>query len=136
MLFPVYLYLLLSRLHLSGGTTQDLPLCQVAAGLEIQGQVNGWTCNGSVPVTPVCNWDKVFCDVNGSVTQIWLNNVANYSITGTLSTFIGQLTSLRQLSVDFSDLRGTIPTEIGRIKMSLVKVSLIFARQPDELVVH
>lgn len=93
-------------------SSQNLALCEVAAGLGIRGNITGWTCTGSLPTISVCAWEAVKCD--GNVTEIWLANTGNYSITGTLSTFIGELASLKILSVVYSDLHGTIPSEIGK----------------------
>ena len=40
----------------------------------------------------------------------------NNSITGTIPTSVGKMTSLIQLSLDVLELRGTIPTEIGNLR--------------------
>ena len=87
-------------------------MCSLASGL---GGVSGWTCYGGAPtVGNVCsgstsNWAGVTCS-SSNVVQIskWKS-----SLSGSLSSSIGTLTSLTSIYLPFNSIGGTLPTTIG-----------------------
>jgi len=89
-------------------------MCDLAAGFK---GMSSWNCkNGRPSSGSVCSsnnvtsWEGVYCDSDFNVIEIFLYNS---SLTGTLSTSIGFLTSLQYLIFDSDQLSGTIPTTIG-----------------------
>ena len=88
-------------------------MCKLREGMEGP-FLSSWLCDDSgYPVngnTGLCSWGSVTCDLDGYVVSIYQYGK---QITGTLSTYIGQVTTLTTLVLDKNQLVGTLPTEIG-----------------------
>ena len=79
-------------------------MCAITQGFSIPPP--GWSCSN---LSMVCSWNGVGCSGNGFVNIL---NIAQ-GVSGTISTLIGSLTSLNQLTIQHSSVLGNIPTEIG-----------------------
>jgi hypothetical protein len=85
---------------------------------EVGDLVNTWAnTEGWLQVESECNWFGISCDNNGSVTQIafydYDNNLTN-TFVGSIPPDIGLLSSLRGISIRYSEVTGTIPESIGQ----------------------
>ena len=99
-----------------GGT--DLEREALVALYESTGGLTwrGWKEDGGWLEGDPCEdaWFDVTCDsVTGSVTEL---NLEYNDLKGTIPTEIGNLQWLEKLSLAFNDLTGTIPTEIGNLQ--------------------
>ena len=99
-----------------GGT--DLEREALVALYESTGGLTwrGWKEDGGWLEGDPCEdaWFDVTCDsVTGSVTEL---NLEYNDLKGTIPTEIGNLQALEKLSLAFNDLTGTIPTEIGNLQ--------------------
>lgn len=54
--------------HASFDPQQDIAMCALAKLIRNPSQ--GWSCNGSLPLLPTCQWSNVEC-ANNSVTSIY-----------------------------------------------------------------
>ena len=88
-------------------------MCDLARSLDFEGFIEGWSCLSDVPNVAICEWATVECDVSGRVAKFYLSDTVNVTVSGTLPTSVGQLLSLEALSITYSGLHGSIPTEIG-----------------------
>ena len=79
-------------------------MCAIAQGLSTPPP--GWSCSN---LSMVCSWTGVGC--SGKELVVSLSIVQG--VSGTISTLVGSLTSLNQLTIQHSSVLGTIPTEIG-----------------------
>jgi hypothetical protein len=86
-------------------------MCALAAGL-----VNpppSWSCTAAAasaaPLTPVCSWSGVNCSSSLAVTAI---DLTARSLAGSISSAVGQLTSLASLKLSNNTLTGDIPDSI------------------------
>lgn len=59
-----------------------------------------------------CQWHGVTCDENGNITDIIL---LNNNLTGTISSGLGELSTLKTLHLGGNNLVGAIPTEIANL---------------------
>ena len=109
-----------------GGT--DLEREALVALYESTGGLTwrGWKEDGGWLEGDPCEdaWFDVTCDsVTGSVTEL---NLEYNDLKGTIPTEIGNLQALEKLSLAFNDLTGTIPTEIGNLQSLTGGLSLAF----------
>ena len=94
---------------------QQTSMCKFASALDGP-SISSWTCDkNGYPFdgnNGLCRWQTVTCDTDGYVTSIF-----HYGkqLSGTLSTHIGQITTLSILVFDKNKLQGTLPTEIGML---------------------
>lgn len=63
-----------------------------------------------------CNATRLGCE-NGLVTQLLLGSESLVRLTGTLSSWIGQLTGLTLLDLTHNELVGTLVPELGRLTL-------------------
>ena len=74
-----------------------------------------WTNNSNwLSDKPLSSWAGVTTDSNGRVTQL---NLSSNNLRGSLSSELGQLTSLRRLNLMENRLRGSIPSELGSLSL-------------------
>ena len=67
-----------------------------------------WTSN-----TSVCSWMGITCDVYGNrVTSL---TIPDLGLTGTIPSYLGNLSSLQTLVLSHNWFSGTIPKEIGNL---------------------
>jgi hypothetical protein len=92
-----------------------LSLIQSIAGETFVANQQGWDRG-----TSVCNWHGIGCNNAAQVTRI---DLTGYSLHGTLPPLLGQLASLRDLTLANCGLKGSIPTAIARMS-SLEEVDL------------
>jgi hypothetical protein len=70
-----------------------------------------WKCDDTDSEQNICGgWHGVDCNEDKIVVSI---NMWGGRLGGTLSTFIGQLTSLTFLAINVNHIEGYIPTELG-----------------------
>jgi len=87
---------------------------------EAKGQE--WTVDGEGDTKWVdeyndhCKWYGVRCNDNGVVTEL---NLTSNSLSGRISSALGNLTSLEILDLHSNNLQGIIPTELGSL-MNLI----------------
>jgi hypothetical protein len=79
----------------------------------------GWDVACSLSVPPivctgpsVTSWAGVTCDANSKVTDI---SLVGSDLRGSIPTEIGLMTTLTQLNLNFNFITGTIPTETGQL---------------------
>jgi len=60
-----------------------------------------------------CEWEGFHCDINRSITGIFLRQK---QVQGTISTELGKLIDLKDLDLADNMIKGTIPNEIGQLK--------------------
>jgi hypothetical protein len=87
--------------------------------------ISGWNASAG---TSACGWDRVTCDTAGRVTELDLDcEPCPRQLEGVLPDVLGQLTTLRLLTLCGNSLRGTLPaawgvdgafTELKRLDMS------------------
>jgi hypothetical protein len=70
--------------------------------------MSDWVCDGTDQ--NVCNWNGVGC--NDDKMVYWISLIGS-SISGTLTTHIGQLSNLAHLILDANTINGSLPTELG-----------------------
>ena len=92
---------------------QQYAMCKVKEGMEGL-TLSNWVCDESgYPIdgnSGLCTWGYVSCDSNGLIVSI---NQYGKQITGTISSYIGQVTTLTTLIFDKNHLAGSLPSEIG-----------------------
>ena len=67
-----------------------------------------WTSN-----TSVCSWMGITCDIYGNrVTSL---TIPDLGLTGTIPSYLGNLSSLQTLVLSHNWFSGTIPKEIGNL---------------------
>ena len=97
-------------------TDQNSSMCDLWLGFGSPSALSNWGCSANrVPIISACSWSSVSCDSNncGMVTGIFFNGIR---IPGTLSSSLGQLTSLNTFVVEFSsELHGTLPLSVGSL---------------------
>lgn len=117
-------------------SSQDIGLCGLAAGLNwttIRGfaiPYRGWTCTSLGYATSPCTWTGVLCRYESllnlqSTDQCDLCFVSGGSavtlnlhylgLTGTISSLIGAITTLKAVRIDINSLTGTIAPDIGNL---------------------
>ena len=117
------------------GASQDEVLCDLLLTTNVHYASDGtWNCSGGKPSTPVCQqdnttWLGVSCE-DGCVTAIVLDGShINPSfvhtrrlwyetavlISGQLPASIGNLVTLKQLSLPWNVIKGSIPPAIGKL---------------------
>jgi hypothetical protein len=90
------------------GPTQQELLCLLKEGMDGSGMWN-WKCDGTED--NVCGgWHGVDCSEDKIVVSV---NMWGGRLGGTLSTHIGQLTTLTFFAMNVNRIKGTIPTELG-----------------------
>jgi len=99
-------------------------MCDLSASMKVTVSTSTWACTNGVPSTAICSgststWTGVTC-VNGAVTQI---DLGSKSLSGSVSSSIGFLTSLTTVKLGPNSLRGTIPTSLGLLGL-LTKLNL------------
>ena len=95
---------------------QKTAMCQLAAGFSPlpPSLSSTWKCDSSGnPLTEPCTWAAVACDPLCRVTSL---NLGNSGITGTLSSYVGQLTQLEGLFLYSNSIGGQLPFEIGYLQ--------------------
>lgn len=76
-----------------------------AAGGNFASPSNGWEGSGDE-----CTWIYVSCNYDGEVVEL---SLGDRSLTGTISTWIGELTALTTLGMDNNPaIGGTLPLEL------------------------
>ena len=95
---------------------QDTVLCDFVAATNIADLgYTGWSCLNRLPVTDICgssyrdSWSSVTC-TDGKVISI---SMYASSLSGTLPSSLGQLTSLTFLYISYTKIYGTIPSTFG-----------------------
>ncbi|OQY30290.1 MAG: hypothetical protein B6244_00065 [Candidatus Cloacimonetes bacterium 4572_55] len=92
----------------------DVPQNECEALVALYDSTGGdnWTDNSNWKSGTVCNdWDRVTVS-GGHVTEL---DISYNSLSGSIPTEIGNLTSLTRLYLSYNDLSGSIPTEIGNL---------------------
>lgn len=108
------LLLLLLRLAACAPSSLDVGLCGLQQSLVWTTRRGvpiphyGWTCSLGLADAP-CTWTGVICSGGAVVTL----NLYYLGLTGSLSSHIGSLTSLRALRMDVNTLTGSIPSSLG-----------------------
>lgn len=87
-------------------------MCDLSASLKVTTYSTTWACTSSVPVTGICTWAGVTCS-GGVVTEILIDMK---SLSGTISSSIGVLTSLVTLYLAGNKISGSIPSAIGTLQ--------------------
>ena len=97
-------------------------MCDMAAALDPPSVgVSGWACSAGTPTsTVICGWGGVTCNSDLSVTII---NIQFKTLSGSLPTSIGSITSLDHLSLGYNNIYGVIPESIGNLSL-LKKLAL------------
>ena len=101
-------------------------MCNLAAGFAplpsaYVTSAGHWICtNNYVHINDPCTWTNVACDPSCGVFAL---NLQNSGLTGTVSSYIGTLTTLQGLFLYSYSLAGTIPGEIGALtKLQLLEI--------------
>lgn len=84
-------------------------LCELAVALDASKKLVSWTCTNNIPDTSICQWDNVGCNDN----EIQHIDLFGVGLTGTISSAIGELTSLAFIDLSENSLHGTIPESLG-----------------------
>uniref|UniRef100_A0A1J3HRS7 non-specific serine/threonine protein kinase n=1 Tax=Noccaea caerulescens TaxID=107243 RepID=A0A1J3HRS7_NOCCA len=79
-----------------------------AGALQNRSVTESWT-NGS----RCCEWDGVFCDISGRVSELVLSD---QGLEGSISSSLGELSELRSLDLSRNQLKGKLPAEISKLK--------------------
>ena len=91
-------------------------ICQLAAGFSpLPTTLSGtWQCDSTgAPLYEPCTWEGVGCDPSCRIVAL---NLGNAGLSGTISSYIGQLTNLEGLSLYSNNIGGSIPPEIGYLQ--------------------
>ncbi|KAL2502945.1 putative LRR receptor-like serine/threonine-protein kinase [Forsythia ovata] len=72
------------------------------------GVLNTWNL-----MKPLCNWQGVFCNANK--TRVTGLALGNFSLAGTITPYIGNLSFLRVLDLKNNFFHGRIPVSIGKL---------------------
>ena len=107
-----------SPTSLFGNNTEAEALLQWKASLDNQSQslLSSW-----VGISPCINWSGITCDNSGSVTNL---SLADFGLRGTLYDFnFSSFRNLFVLDLQNNSISGTIPHEIGKLT-SLFVISL------------
>lgn len=67
---------------------------------------------GWLSSSPVCTWSGVACDANNNVVSL---SLYQNSLSGTIPSSLGKLSSLQSLHLWNNDLAGTIPSTLGQL---------------------
>lgn len=86
-------------------------MCKVADGFNNPGSGPDWKCTSDVPDSDICGWFGVTCSTGGSVVQILIGDTF---VSGTLSSYIGQMTALTSLEISAVNL-GELSRQKSRI---------------------
>lgn len=78
-------------------------MCDVSSGFK--NPPPSWNCSRNTALVPICQWEGVQC-INQSVTSI---NLSDRNISGTISSSIGDLTSLKLVKLSGNFISGSIP---------------------------
>ncbi|KAJ7552352.1 hypothetical protein O6H91_06G051800 [Diphasiastrum complanatum] len=70
--------------------------------------LDDWSPSDPTP----CSWTGIACDERSNVVSLEL---AGMNLTGTISTHIGHLQSLLNVSLEMNNLTGTLPQELGSL---------------------
>ncbi|KAH9698780.1 protein kinase domain-containing protein [Citrus sinensis] len=88
-----------------------------------------WTSN-----TSVCSWMGITCDIYGNrVTSL---TIPDLGLTGTIPSYLGNLSSLQTLVLSHNWFSGTIPKEIGnltKLKELRLRYNKLQGEIPEEL---
>ena len=91
-------------------------MCDLWLGFGSPSTLSNWGCDANhVPIQPVCSWAGITCDSNncGMVASM---SSGGPSLRGTISSSIGQLTSLTSLNLTGSpQLHGTLPLSFNQL---------------------
>ncbi|RZR84342.1 hypothetical protein BHM03_00011151 [Ensete ventricosum] len=94
--------------------TDDLPaLLSIKAHLDPSASLSSWYSHNSS--TAFCRWPGVTCGNNQNPGRVTSLDLANLSLTGSISPDIGNLTFLRSLNLSLNSLQGQLPPELGRL---------------------
>ncbi|KEH27856.1 probable LRR receptor-like serine/threonine-protein kinase At3g47570 isoform X2 [Medicago truncatula] len=94
-----------------GNQTDYLTLLQFKDSISIDpnGVLDSWNSS-----THFCNWHGITCSpMHQRVIEL---NLQGYELHGSISTHIGNLSSLISLSIGYNNLEGNIPKEVCRLK--------------------
>eukprot|EP00607_Mallomonas_marina_P007673 CAMPEP_0182416316 /NCGR_PEP_ID=MMETSP1167-20130531/582_1 /TAXON_ID=2988 /ORGANISM="Mallomonas Sp, Strain CCMP3275" /LENGTH=409 /DNA_ID=CAMNT_0024588969 /DNA_START=232 /DNA_END=1461 /DNA_ORIENTATION=+ len=86
--------------------------------LAVKDRQSGWKCDGDIPSTPVCvhgnksTWEGVTCE-DGAIVKI---RISHKSLHGELPASIGDMQTLRYLSLFHTNIQGSIPASIGSLR--------------------
>eukprot|EP01041_Mallomonas_annulata_P005618 gene5618-11337_t len=116
--FASFESLRLIKLSFALTNNQDVIMCGLTASFNKNGQIHGWDCLDGHPVSPICSqssvssWAGVSC-TDGYITKIRINH-KNFNCT--LPDSIGQIHTLKSLSLFETGITGMIPKSIGNLK--------------------
>ena len=83
-------------------------MCMVAAALK----PSTWLCNGLNPSTPVCSWVGVTC---GAANQVIAIGVSGQSLSGTIPSALGLVSSLQNLDLSNNGILGAVPSSLSNL---------------------
>ena len=89
--------------------------------------ISGWVRSHKwQSAAPVCDWELVGCDGNGSVKTL---SLSFNNLVGTLPTSIGALSRLEALDLEGNHMHGIVPKELGALDATLVQIGLGLSNQ-------
>lgn len=86
-------------------------LAKAFSSINSTNSESGWTCTGTFPNDPICQWQGLTCQ-DGKLIAIHLGQTG---LTGTIPDEIGYLRHLQSLSLYGNHLTGTIPLTMGAL---------------------
>jgi Leucine-rich repeat (LRR) protein len=101
-LISCYFYLLI--------VTVSSSMCSMASALQVASAgYSGWLCSSGSSIISSCSWAGVTC-TGSAITKI---NLAFFSVSGSIPSSVGYLTSLNYLNLCSNKLTNSIPSSIG-----------------------
>ena len=103
---------------------QNSSMCDIWLGFGSPSTLSNWSCDANhAPIQPVCSWAGITCDSNNCGTVMSIS-VIGQTLSGTISSSVGQLTSLINLDIEnvgqpqgssSLGLYGTLPSSIASL---------------------
>eukprot|EP01041_Mallomonas_annulata_P004396 gene4396-8751_t len=85
-------------------------LCDIVSSTNIGQKYSSWSCaEDSTPIDDVCLWTGILCRSN----EIIYLDMHSFSLSGTIPSSIGQLSTLEGFDFSNNQLNGPIPSSIG-----------------------
>ena len=95
---------------------QGTAICQLAAGFSpLPSDLSTtWKCDSTgAPLSEPCTWEGIACDPSCRIVAL---NLGNAGLSGTISSYVGQLTNLEGLFLYSNSIGSSIPPEIGYLQ--------------------